>query len=112
MQALIYSRLHEVSGTFLGNVCSLMRWVHLSALPAANDKHSMTATTGPVLSAFPADLHLLFHTAQGRYEDNSSQCPYTGASPWGGCCEAPQNGEKGCEIGGERERERGGGGIG
>lgn len=53
MQALIFSRLHEVYGTFLGNVCSLMRSVHLSALPAANDKHSMTATTGPVLSAFP-----------------------------------------------------------
>lgn len=46
-------RLHEASGTFLGIVCSLMRSVHLNSLPAANDKRGTTATTGPVLSAFP-----------------------------------------------------------
>lgn len=61
-------RLHEASGTFLENVCSLMGLVHLSALPAANDKHSMTATTGPVLSAFPCSPQFAIHpTAHRRY---------------------------------------------
>ncbi|KAK2843212.1 hypothetical protein Q7C36_011427 [Tachysurus vachellii] len=41
----------------------------------------------------------VFHTAQGRYEDNSSQSTNAGASPWGGCYEALQNGEKGCANG-------------